>query len=61
VTISPTLRPLLREILGAEEEAISDDLILQVARSLKEVQYLNAVLGEAYEETACQFSRFDLN
>jgi len=59
--ISPTLRPLLRDILGEEEQAISDDLILMVGKTLAEVNYLNAVLGDPKEGTVNQFARFDLN
>jgi hypothetical protein len=61
VPISPTLRPLLRDILGDEEQAIPDDLIQMVGNTLAQVNYLNAVLGEPNESNVYQFSRFDLN
>jgi hypothetical protein len=61
VNISPSLRPLLRDILGAEAENISDDMIQMVARATAEAKYLNVVLGDVDEQTAFQFFCYHLN
>ncbi len=58
---SPTLRPLLRELLGTEADGISDDMIRMVQRAVAEVKYLTAVLGEADETAAYQFCHYQLN
>ena len=60
MNISPTLRPLLRDLLGADEEqAIDDEMILLVSEALNEARYREAVLGGAFEAAA--FHTFELN
>lgn len=57
--LSPTLRPLLRDLLGDEEALISDDMLLQVAGIMSEIRYLSAFLGDDYD---CGFAEdFELN
>jgi len=60
MNISPTLRPLLRDLLGAEEEqAIDDQMIHLVSNALNEARYREAILGDAFEAAA--FHSFELN
>jgi hypothetical protein len=61
VNISPTLRPLLRDILGADAEGVSDEMIQMVAKVVAEAKYLSVVLGDADESTAFQFCCYELN
>jgi len=61
MNISPSIRPLLREILGDEEQAIDDDLIETVSKVLAEVKYLDSVLGDFDDLTVFRFSNYRLN
>ena len=61
MNISPSLRPLLRNILGAEADSISDEMIQMVARATAEARYLNAVLGDVDENAAFRFFCYQLN
>jgi len=61
VNISPSLRPLLRTILGADADNISDEMIQMVARATAEARYLKVVLGDVDENAAFQFFYYQLN
>lgn len=58
---SPTLTPLLRDILGAEADGISDEMVSMVTRVVAEARYMNIVLGDADEKAALQFCCYQLN
>jgi hypothetical protein len=61
VNISPRLRPLLRDIMGADADDVPDDVIELVAKAMAEVKYQNVIFENAGEAATFQFSCYQWN
>jgi hypothetical protein len=61
VNLSPTLRDLLRDILGNDPEPIPDEILQVVDLVTAEVSYLDAILGDASDSAMLQFDHYELN